>query len=339
MTEKTELAQIVQAVQPVAPMVDYGFDVARVVAMRAAAEEVVEKVLRENEHYGVIPGTTQEGKKPKKVLLLPGAEVLCQVFRLRPEFHEIAVVERDDFIYYKIKCKLFHSVSGELLGEALGSANTREEKYTAQTAAKLCPECKQPTIFRSKKRPGDTSTTDPGWFCWSKKGGCGAEFAYEDKKLLDQKGTVSADKVWNLHHTILSQAQKRPYVRAVRNATGTSNLFTDEDVPPDDDEHGQHGSKPHARTQPQPSAVPKAGVTDVQKLTAALTAAQIGTAIDPQLPEAEYKELARKAKLAWVNGMLEDCGKAKVASALELTPEQIKDLIAKAERGQVPQGW
>jgi hypothetical protein len=135
-------------------------------------------------------------------------------------------------------------------------------------------------------------------------------------------------------------SQKRAYVKAVRNATATSDIFTDEDAPADDDEHGQHGSKSHARTQPsQPAGAPKAGVTDVQKLTAALTAAQIGTHVDPELSPEQFKEQSKKAKLAWVNGILEDCGQLKVSSALELTPEQIKDLIGKAESGQMPQGW
>jgi hypothetical protein len=333
MTDQKDQKALTQAEPTALAKPDYGFDVARVVAMRAAAEEVVEKVLRENEHYGIIPGTTQEGKKPKKVLLLPGAEVLSQVFRLRPEFHEIAVVERDDFIYYKLKCKLFHSVTGECVGEALGSTNTREEKYAAQVSSRLCPSCSKPTIFRSKKREGDTR--EPGYFCWIKKGGCGAEFGAEDKKLLDQTGAISTDRVWNLHHTVLSQAQKRSYVRAVRNATGTSSIFTDEDAPQDDDDHGQAAGSRGA----PPSTAPKAGVTDVQKLTAALIKLEIGTAVDPQLPKEQQVELTKKARLGWANAHLSYAGEPEVKGFLELTPGQAKWLLEKAEKGQMPQGW
>lgn len=334
MTEKRETTALAKVDPTAIATPDYGFDVARVVAMRAAAEEVVEKVLREGEHYGAIPGTVQEGKKPKKVLLLPGAEVLCQVFRLRPKFHEITVVERDDFIYYKFKCELFNSVTGECVGEALGSANTREKKYSEQTAVKLCPSCGKPTIFRSKKREGDTR--EPGYFCWMKKGGCGAEFAAEDKKLLDQSSTISTDKIWDLAHTVLSQGQKRAYVRAVRNATGTSNIFTDEDSPPEDDDHGGGSSGGQA---PKPSAGPKAGVSEVTKLNAALNTLGIGGGVNPSLPKAEQNEQVKKVKLAWVNEMLKGAGEPPVTGMMELTPKQISELVAKAERREVPQGW
>jgi hypothetical protein len=330
MPEKTEGKAIAIVPQ------DYGFDVGRVVAMRAAAEEVVKSVLNEGEHYGVIPGTTQPGKKPKKALLQPGAEVLCQVFRLRPQFEVVAREERDDFLFREVTCKLYNSVTGELMGEASGSANTREEKYTARTSMKLCPECTQPTIYRSKKRDGDVG--EPGYFCWQSKGGCGAQFSYEDKKLLDQTGTVSTNKVWDLHHTIVSMAQKRAYVKAVRNATATSDIFTDEDAPPDDGgDHGQAGSRAQ-RTQAAPTTAPKAGLTDVQRLTNLLIKAKIGMA-DTGLPEAEAKEQSRKARLGWANGHLADAEQAKVGGFLELTPDQMKFLLEKAERGECPQGW
>ena len=225
MTEKNEQSAMTQAVKP-----DYGIDVARVIAMRSAVEEVIDKVLREPEHFGALPGTQgKDGKKPKKMLFQPGAEVLCQVFRVRPEYEELAVVERDDFISIKIRCRLFNSVTGEQVGEAIGSANSREDKYASQVAAKLCPTCGAPTIFKSK---------DGGWFCWAKKGGCGATFADEDKKLLDQTGTVSVQRLYSLYHTLESIAQKRAFVKATRSFTATSDIFTDEDVPPDDDDHG-----------------------------------------------------------------------------------------------------
>ena len=338
MTDKTSETAMTQVAQT-AMAKDYGFDVGRVVAMRAAAEEVVDKVLRNGEHYGVLPGTTgKDGKPPKKMLFQPGAEVLCQVFRLRPQFEVVTREERDDFLFREVTCKLYNSVTGELVGEASGSANSREEKYVAQTAAKLCPSCNAPTIFRSKKRPGDTSTTEPGWFCWAKKGGCGAEFAAEDKKLLDQKGSTSSDKVWNLHHTIISMAQKRAYVKAVRNATATSDIFTDEDVPPDDDEHGQGGS-PHARTQSKPTTTPKATAIQVRDLNAALMEHGIGTNFPDSIPKAEHAESGKKVRLGWVNDMLKDGEMEAVNGMSELAPEVIERLTVAAREGKVPQGW
>jgi hypothetical protein len=337
MAEKTNETALAQTATAALVKQDYGIDVARVVAMRAAVIEVVEKVLHQGEHYGALPGTTgKDGKPPKKMLFQPGAEVLCQVFRLRPQFEVVTREERDDFLFREVTCKLYNSVTGELVGEASGSANSREEKYTAQTAAKMCPICGKPTIFKSKKRPGDTSTTEPGWFCWAKKGGCGAEFAAEDKKLLDQSGSTSSDKVWNLHHTIISMAQKRAYVKSVRNATATSDIFTDEDTPPDDDQPGAT----HARASgTKPTAAPRAGVTQVRDLNDALMKREIGTIIEPGKTPEESKEIGRKDRMAWVNGMLIDNELPEVTGMAELAPEVIDRLIKAAKDGKVPQGW
>jgi len=330
MTAKTEATALAQAAPAAMVKQDYGIDVGRVVAMRAAVEEVIDKVLREPEHFGILPGTqAKDGKKPKKMLFQPGAEVLCQVFRVRPEYEELAVIERDDFIAIKIKCRLFNSVTGEQVGEAIGSTNSREDKYASQVSARLCPTCGAPTIFKSK---------DGGWFCWAKKGGCGATFADEDKKLLDQTGTVSVQRLYSLYHTIESLAQKRAFVKGTRSFTATSDIFTDEDAPPDDDDQGHPGAHAPRTSGAKPAAAPKAGMTEVQRLTQALIAAQIGTA-DTSLPEAEQKEQAKRAKLGWVNGHLEDAEEAKVSGFLELTSEQIKWLIEKAEKGLCPQGW
>ena len=338
MTDKTQTTDLAPTPPAAGALTkpDYGIDVSRVIAMRAAVEEVVAKVLREGEHFGALPGlTVQEGKKPKKMLFQPGAEVLCQVFRLRPEFQELSVIERDDFISLKLKCTLFNSVTGEKVGEAIGSANSREDKYASQVAAKLCPLCGAPTIFKSKNPP-----PKDGWFCWAKKGGCGAEFASEDKKLLDQTGTVSIVRLYGLYHTLESIAQKRCYVKAVRNATATSDIFTDEDVPPDDgdDEHGQHGAPgTRPRGEQRPSAGPKATAVQVRDLNMALNELEIGLSQAAELKGRDREEALRIARLAWVNGMLASIGVGKpIASLMELTPTQADELIAKAKAGEMP---
>lgn len=228
---------------------DYGLDVGRVIAMRAAVEEVVTKVLREGEHFGTLPGMQERnGKPPKKMLFQPGAEVLCQVFRLRPEFEELAIIERDDFLSIKIKCKLFNSVSGERVGEAIGSANSREEKYLSQTTARVCPDCGKPAIIKGKAEFGG------GWLCWARKDGCGAKFADDDKRLMqDQGGSINGAKVWGLYHTLESIAQKRSFVRATRTVTASSDIFTDEFEAPQERMEEQPRAAEQSRA-PEPPA-------------------------------------------------------------------------------------
>jgi len=332
---KTESTALTQAPPAALVKQDYGIDVGRVVAMRAAVEEVIKQVLREGEHFGVIPGTEKAGKKPKKALLQPGAEVLCQVFRLRPQFEEMAIIERDDFIAIKIKCKLYNSVTGELVGEAIGSANTREEKYVSSTTARICPQCGKAAIIKGREEFGG------GWLCYAKKDGCGAKFTDDDKRMIqDSGGTISTNKIWGLYHTLESIAQKRAYVKATRNATATSDIFTDEDVPPDDDERpGQPGTAHGQRTQSKPTTGPKILATDVLKLNEALRAVELLPADLEKMAPAERDPATRKLWLDWANGMIEDAGKPKVGSMMEIPQDMVEMLLKAAKEKRAPKGW
>lgn len=327
MSDKSESTALAAAPQPIS----FELDVQRVVAMRSAVEEIIAKVLREGEHYGVIPGTTQAGKKAKKALLQPGAEVLCQVFRLRPEYSVETREERQDFIMREVRCRLYNTMTGELVGEAFASANSREEKYLVQTAARLCPSCGKATIIKGKDEYGG------GWLCFARKGGCGAKYADEDKKILDQTGSVSADKVFNLHHTIISIAQKRAYVKAVRNATATSDIFTDEEAPSDDGTDDE--PRTSSRSTGKQPAGPKASGADIARLNDALVKNGIQASVDQNLPASEREGLLRESRFRWVCLTLEEAGETKPASLMALTADQVKRLIDAANSRKLPKGW
>jgi len=192
---------------------DEEFAVSRLVAQKTAIQKAMASVMKADEHYGKIPGTD----KDKPTLLQPGADTLCFLFHLRTEFEEMTAIERDDFVFFKIRCRLFHKRTGEEWGSGIGSANSREKKYQAQTSAKSCPSCKKPSIFKSK---------EGGWFCWKKKGGCGLNFKDGDKSIEEQAAEVQPMAVWDLHNTILKMALKRAKVSAVLSSTAASDIFT-----------------------------------------------------------------------------------------------------------------
>lgn len=77
--------------------------------------------------FGVIPGTNS-----KPVLLKPGAEKLCRLFSLRPQFDLIQSVVNFDkpLFHYHYRCSLFRN--GELTGQGDGNCNTLEQKYQKQ---------------------------------------------------------------------------------------------------------------------------------------------------------------------------------------------------------------
>jgi hypothetical protein len=107
--------------------------------------EIKGKAMRENVHYGTIPGC----RKPS--LWKPGAEILCQGFRLAPEFvttssqdynHTIKWEKWDynqrlqvegltkGYFEYDTQCTLVHIPTGEVWAKAVsGSCNNFEAKY------------------------------------------------------------------------------------------------------------------------------------------------------------------------------------------------------------------
>lgn len=131
---------------------------------------LIEKALKKDRDYGVIPGT---GDKP--TLLKPGAEKIVLSFGCRSEFVLDHCIEDPDrrvqwrkrskewygpkggrrfkwkesegesigFYEYRYTCRIFSRETGELLGEAVGVCSTMESKYvdrprdSQNTAAKM----------------------------------------------------------------------------------------------------------------------------------------------------------------------------------------------------------
>jgi hypothetical protein len=103
---------------------------AKAIALTAAHYKVmiafVSAQMQQGIDYGTIPGTN------KPTLLKPGAEKLCRLFNLRPNFNLIqSVVDFEKPIFhYHYRCSLYRS--GEMVGEGDGCANSMENKYQKQ---------------------------------------------------------------------------------------------------------------------------------------------------------------------------------------------------------------
>ena len=206
--------------------------VQQVVAQATKIQEVMQAVMKRDEHYGVIPGT----KKP--TLLKPGAEKLCLVFRLDPQYSTVEKVDGDHLTILST-CVLYHINSGNRMGSGMGSCSTKESKYAYRQSNRACPKCGAETVFKDKK--------GPGYYCWDKKGGCGAQLKDAESIALieeQQTGRVPNPDIADQYNTVLKMANKRSLIAAVLNVTAASDLFTQdlEDLrgkgapPPTDDE-------------------------------------------------------------------------------------------------------
>lgn len=160
--------------------------------VRAAKE-----VLKRNVDFGVVPGTD------KPVLLKAGAEKLATLFNLRPHFILEEKVEdwEKGFFYYRYRCEL-RAPDGTFVGDAEGSANSKEKKYRYR----YVPEFK--ATEQEKARAVRKETVR------AKNGNLYVRLVLENPDPYD------------LVNTLQKMAQKRALVGAVLVATGASEFFS-----------------------------------------------------------------------------------------------------------------
>lgn len=178
-------------------------------------QSLMERGMKRDEHYGVIPGT---GTKP--TLLKPGAEKLCLMFRLDPQY-ETREIRDGEHLTVISTCTLYHIGSGARMGSGMGSCSTLESKYAYRKSGRSCPTCsKEGTIIKGK------AEYDGGWLCFAKKGGCGAKFKDGDATIESQNtDRVANPDLPDQYNTVLKMGNKRSLVAAVLNVTAASDIF------------------------------------------------------------------------------------------------------------------
>jgi len=179
-------------------------------------QEVMQAVMKDKTHYGVIPGT------PKPSLWKPGAEVLCTTFRIAPSYR-VEDLGGGDFIRYRVTCIGTHQGTGIVLGEGMGECSSMEEKYKWRKATGKAEFDATPENMRRVKYGKDYN--------------------------VNQIRTEPAD----LANTILKMACKRAQVAMTLNVTGASDIFSQdiEDLPEELREAGEDGAESRTVQQPQ----------------------------------------------------------------------------------------
>lgn len=209
-------------------------------------QEVMQAVMQEGYHYGVIPGTE------KPTLLKPGAEKLTMTFRLAPMLHVESRELGDGHREYQVRCTLVHIPTGRIFGEGVGLCSTLENRYRYRYAERVCPHCGKPTIIKGRAEYGG------GWLCFQRKGGCGAKFGEQDPAIVHQQaGRVENLDLADTYNTVLKMAKKRALIDATLTATAASDIFTQdlEDFTPEAADAAKSGAQaPQAA--PAPASKP-----------------------------------------------------------------------------------
>ena len=246
-------------------------------AQVALVQQVLREVMKEGEHYGKIPGID------KPTLFKAGAEKLCLVFRLDPQYE---TVEKQEGVHLTItsKCTLWHIPSGQRFGSGMGSCSTRESRYAYRHGQRKCPKCGAEAIIKGKDFKNDGLPT--GWLCYRKKDGCGAKFLDGDESIEKQViGRVANEDIPDQYNTVLKMSNKRSLVAAILNTTAASDLLTQdvEDMP----HHEPSTAAAPASAHPSPSGEPAAAAAGLR-----LTAPQI-----LELGAALYEKDAKRVRL------------------------------------------
>ena len=185
-------------------------------AQVAKVQELMQDLMQEGTHFGgAYQGDT------KKNLLKPGADKLCFMFRLRPDFVQEIKELPNNHMEVLTRCQIYHIESGQKIAEGVGIASTMESKYRWRYASKKCPHCGKETITKGKEEYGG------GWICFTKKGGCGAKFKDDDPAITSQvTGKVENPDIADIYNTVLKISKKRAYVDATITACAASDIFT-----------------------------------------------------------------------------------------------------------------
>lgn len=208
--------------------------------MRDILGEYVKSQMKEDHHFSKKLGTLT---LPKPMLLQEGVRNICSLFKLF--FGEPVVREEyfdGDHYRARVHIKLYNAQGNQIAsGDAICS--TYETKYAFRTGERECPKCHQPTIFK------DNKTQDGGWYCWAKKGGCGAKFNSGDQEIESQKiGRVDNPDKADVHNTVLKIGIKRAKSSAVCDVAMVSEIFAPEgDAPGAGTGNGNDSNQPPAK--------------------------------------------------------------------------------------------
>lgn len=186
-----------------------------VVAQKDKILEIMQRVMREGIHYGLIPGV----EKPS--LFKAGAEAINVALRLSPHYESERIWHDDGHLTVVTKCVLRHIPTDLVVGTAEGLCTTRESRYAWRNTKRSCPNCGKEAIIKGKAEYGG------GWICWKKEGGCGAKFSEDDPSIVTQEvGRIPNPDIADQYNTVLKMSAKRALTSAVLNATAASDLFT-----------------------------------------------------------------------------------------------------------------
>ncbi len=165
-------------------------------------QEVMKAVMKEDTHFGIIPGC----KKPS--LYKPGSEILLSTFHIAIEPVVVDLSTADE-VRYRVEARATNYSTGTYLGSGIGECSSSEEKYKWRKV--VCDE-------EFAETPEDRKREKWGVDYKSHK-------SYKTKQVRTNIADVA--------NTILKMAKKRSQIDVTLTVTAASDIFTQdiEDIP------------------------------------------------------------------------------------------------------------
>lgn len=157
---------------------------------RQVVAKVIDEVMVEGLHYGMIPGTQEMS------LLKEGAELLLSTFHIAVE-PVVTDQSTPNEVRFTVECRGTHMGSGAYVGSGIGVCSSNEEKYRwrrARTRAEYDNADLQHRRIKYSRGKGGQN--------------------YEDQQVRQSP--------WDVFHTIMSMAKKRGMVDLAKTALAAS---------------------------------------------------------------------------------------------------------------------
>lgn len=199
----------------------------------AVIQRVMKDVMRDGEHYGVIPGTG------KPSLYKSGAKKLSFVFRLATEYTIRQTDLPGGHREYEVICKLYSIETGKFLGSGVGICSTMEKKYRYRNEYKATDEPVPKAYWDNKQNKKylpkgmSVTKTESGW-------------------RLARIEQIENPDIADCYNTVLKIGKKRSQVDATLTVTAASDIFSQdiEDFVEADSVSEQEGARPEKEIPP-----------------------------------------------------------------------------------------
>lgn len=107
------------------------------IADKRQLADLMSRVLKKDEHYGIIPGTH------KPTLYKAGAEIIARTFGIHATMEVTKTNLKNGHREYEVICRMYKNSDGMPIGEGVGMCSTMEKKYRWRTVKKFDPKTKK----------------------------------------------------------------------------------------------------------------------------------------------------------------------------------------------------